>query len=578
MVDRKVGKTWLDAAKGGQIGTMKQMLSATPALLSYRQPGIGNSALHWAAARNNEELISWLLAGGIEPNLANGSGATALHSAASNDSWEAVNLLLKTGCDAAIKDEDGNTARDSAALRDHSKVAAFLETRGHLFQGAKKAPAEWVVHTDGDGVERRAEIVHKGTENLAPGEDPYYTIRFEDGTERNTVPEKLVPTAAPEVAPIPEPGPAPAPVPAPRPMTPGDAAAAPAEDDEPVEVAGPPVLKDGWMVVPTGNVLVDKEVGVPWFDAAKGGDLPTLQRLLAQEPMLLYYRGKGISYGFVGHSALHWAAAKGHVAIVRWLIGECQVNPNVRNNGDGTPLHAAGMGGQHETGRALCELGIDTTLRNSQGNQARDEALHYQHPDLAQTIDHFTLARKMIKEKAAEEPWSIKNMKGLLASAKLPYDFSEKGEFIAATTTYLDGISAEAPDAPTGTDSSVTKKVAAPAVAPDGDESESTDEDEMGAMMSKLLIKQGKTALSLKEEGNAAFKLGTKDGYHRAGSRYAQALCLDPDEALRLVLHSNHAECMIQLGRNLKAKVSAEKALGVDPTVSTTINSLLLAA
>ena len=46
----------------------------------------------------------------------------------------------------------------------------------------------------------------------------------------------------------------------------------------------------------------------------------------------------------------------------------------------------------------------------------------------------------------------------------------------------------------------------------------------MGAMMSKLLIKQGKTALSLKEEGNAAFKLGTKDGYHRAGSRYAQVM------------------------------------------------------
>jgi hypothetical protein len=374
-VDRQVGKKWLDAAKNGQIGTMKQMFSDAPAILSYRQPGIGNSALHWAAARNNEALIEWLLGGGIDPNLANGSGATALHSAASNDSWEAVNLLLRSGCDASIKDEDGNTARDSAALRDHSKIAAFLETRGHLVHAPKKAPVEWVIHTDADGTQRRAEVVHKGTENLAPGEDPYYTIRFEDGSERNTVPEKLVPTEAPAppaVAPIPEPGPAPAPAPAPTPAA--------AEAAEPVEVAGPPVLKDGWMVVPTGDVLVDKEVGVPWFDAAKVGDLATMQRLLGQEPCLLYYRGKGISYGFVGHSALHWAAAKGHVAVVKWLIEEQRVNPNVRNNGDGTPLHAAGMGGQHEAGRALCELGIDTTLRNSQGNQARDEALHYQHP------------------------------------------------------------------------------------------------------------------------------------------------------------------------------------------------------
>ena len=31
-------------------------------------------------------------------------------------------------------------------------------------------------------------------------------------------------------------------------------------------------------------------------------------------------------------------------------------------------------------------------------------------------------------------------MKGLLASAKLSYDFSEKAEFIAASTAYLDGI------------------------------------------------------------------------------------------------------------------------------------------
>jgi hypothetical protein len=385
---------------------------------------------------------------------------------------------------------------------------------------------EWVLHTDADGTQRRAQIVHKGVENLAPGEDPYYTIRFEDGTERNTVPEKLVPTEAPAVAPIPETGP---------PLIP-PAAAATAEP-EPAEVAGPPVLQDGWMVVPTGDVLVDKEVGVPWFDAAKAGDLATLQRLLAQEPCLLYYRGKGISYGFVGHCALHWAAAKGHVAVVKWLIEEQKVNPNVRNNGDGTPLHAAGMGGQHETGRLLCELGIDTTLRNSQGNQARDEALHYQHPDLAQTIDHFTLARKMIKERDAGESWSIKNMKGLLASAKLSYDFSEKAEFIAASTAYLDGIRPEAPDAPSGKDSSVTVKTAVEGGSEAaGDESESTDEEEIGSMMAKLLVKQGKTALSLKEEGNASFKLGaprTIDTAGRKGFAIFYACTLRPRVCVR---------------------------------------------
>ena len=415
----KAGKKWLEAAKNGQLDGLKAMFAASPELLSHRQPGIGNSALHWGAARNNEPVLEWLLESSIDPNIINGSGGTALHSAASNDSWEAVNLLLRSGCDASIKDDEGNTARDVAALRDHSKIAAFLETRGHLFKAPKKAPDEWVMHTDPDGTQKLAKVVHKEVD-VGEGEEPYYTIRFEDGTERNTVPDKLVPAEPPKPpAPEPEsllPGPEPAPAPA------------PAED-----VAGPPVLEDGWMKVPTGDVLVNKEEGMQWFDAAKAGDLATMQRLLAEEPCLLYYRGKGISYGFVGHSALHWVAAKGHVDVVAWLVQEQRANPNVRNNGEGSPLHAAAMGGQHEAARALCAMGIDTTLRNSQGNQARDEALHYKHPDLAQTIDHFTLARKMLRARAEGESWPIKNMKGLLASAGQSTDYSEKAEFIAVS-------------------------------------------------------------------------------------------------------------------------------------------------
>ena len=63
----------------------------------------------------------------------------------------------------------------------------------------------------------------------------------------------------------------------------------------------------------------------------------------------------------------------------------------------------------------------------------------------------------------------------------------------------------------------------------------STDEEEMGGVMKKLLFRQGKTALSLKEEGNAAFKLGSKEGYHRAVARYAQALLLDPEPRLQVL-------------------------------------------
>ena len=122
MVDRQIGTAWLDAAKNGSIATLKVLSSKTPALLQYKQPGIVNTALHWAAARNQVPALEWLLEAGMDENITNGSGGTALHTAASNDAWEAVQVLCKAGCHPNHKDDDGQTARDVAALRDKSKV------------------------------------------------------------------------------------------------------------------------------------------------------------------------------------------------------------------------------------------------------------------------------------------------------------------------------------------------------------------------------------------------------------------------------------------------------------------------
>ena len=110
-ISKADGKAWLDLAKSGSTAEMKEMLGTKPSLLQYKQPGIGNSALHWAAARNHEACIVWLTEAGMDPNIVNGSGATALHSAAANDAWETIQLLLKLGCDYSTKDEDGNTVR-----------------------------------------------------------------------------------------------------------------------------------------------------------------------------------------------------------------------------------------------------------------------------------------------------------------------------------------------------------------------------------------------------------------------------------------------------------------------------------
>ena len=66
-----------------------------------------------------------------------------------------------------------------------------------------------------------------------------------------------------------------------------------------------------------------------WFAAAKGGNVAGLHVLHAQEPSLLHATSPG-----VGHTALHWAAAKGHVAATCWLLsqawGRCECAQRVQ--------------------------------------------------------------------------------------------------------------------------------------------------------------------------------------------------------------------------------------------------------
>lgn len=63
-------------------------------------------------------------------------------------------------------------------------------------------------------------------------------------------------------------------------------------------------------------------------------------------------QGQGTNNGFCGHSALHWAAAKGHPDVLRYLLGEGAA-VNLINNGGATALHAAAGNGQNECVRLL---------------------------------------------------------------------------------------------------------------------------------------------------------------------------------------------------------------------------------
>ncbi|KAJ1622044.1 hypothetical protein T492DRAFT_885937, partial [Pavlovales sp. CCMP2436] len=62
-------------------------------------------------------------------------------------------------------------------------------------------------------------------------------------------------------------------------------------------------------------------LGKDWFAAARKEDIATLKKLHeAAGEELTNYCGKGTSYGFVGNSALHWAAARNNVGMAKWLV------------------------------------------------------------------------------------------------------------------------------------------------------------------------------------------------------------------------------------------------------------------
>ena len=126
-------KAWMDAAKAGDVDGLAQCLAAEPWLLSNRSENtsekqLGNSALHWAAARGKPAALQWLLGrDGVDVNLRNEAGRTALHSAAAHARSKEVALLLDAGADASIKDETNEIARDAASRRGYKIVEAAID-------------------------------------------------------------------------------------------------------------------------------------------------------------------------------------------------------------------------------------------------------------------------------------------------------------------------------------------------------------------------------------------------------------------------------------------------------------------
>ena len=105
---------WLEAARGGLLDALKQLLASDASMLAVRDR-FGN-ALHWAASRDHARAVKWLLEAGMPVDGRDTSKAhTPLHIAAFLGHAEPLRLLLAAGADV-----DGLTPALAAALYGHA--------------------------------------------------------------------------------------------------------------------------------------------------------------------------------------------------------------------------------------------------------------------------------------------------------------------------------------------------------------------------------------------------------------------------------------------------------------------------
>ena len=121
----------------------------------------------------------------------------------------------------------------------------------------------------------------------------------------------------------------------------------------------------------------------PLMMAAFTGDLALCKQLIA----------KDADVNKPGWAPLHYAATKGHVAVIRLLLDEHAYIDASSPNGS-TPLMMAAMYGTPAAVKLLLEAGADPMIKNVQGLTAIDFAQRGERKDSAEIVAAFVRARQ----------------------------------------------------------------------------------------------------------------------------------------------------------------------------------------
>ncbi len=117
--DRK----YLEAAKKGNLGELKELLGKGAALLANDD---GNTALFYAAQYDRMDTVLFLLQKGIPVDVKNRIGSTPLMGAAGGGHKEVARLLYDLGSDPALKNFTGSSAYSYARSAGYADMVEML--------------------------------------------------------------------------------------------------------------------------------------------------------------------------------------------------------------------------------------------------------------------------------------------------------------------------------------------------------------------------------------------------------------------------------------------------------------------
>jgi ankyrin repeat protein len=125
----------IEAVKKSDAKALRSLISQRPDINAAEVDG--STALHWAAQRDNLEMVDLLLTAGANPKAANRYNVTPLSLAAMNGNAGVIERLLKAGAGANDVSEEGQTALMTAALNGKVEAVKVLLAHGANVQAVE---------------------------------------------------------------------------------------------------------------------------------------------------------------------------------------------------------------------------------------------------------------------------------------------------------------------------------------------------------------------------------------------------------------------------------------------------------